>query len=124
MKAQKINELKAMNLRILSHDISVIFETPGALGDRLMGRARLAEQIININQNAHIDCIFTTFIHEVMHLISFMNNLELSESQVESLGVGMFSLLRDNPHFLKMIQEQYGQEEVDGLKSVPEVASG
>lgn len=112
MTALKINKIKEMNLRILSHDIHVSFEVPSALGDKLMGRMRFADQIININKNAHIDCMFTTFIHEVMHLISFMNNLELSESQVESLGVGIFSLLRDNPHFLKMIQEQYSEEQV------------
>lgn len=113
MTVQKINKIKEMNLRILAHDISVEFhDDRKGLPSNLAGQARMAQQKILIDNNAAIDSLYVTLIHETIHLIGFMNHLELSESQIESLGVGIFSLLRNNPHFLTMFQEQYSKEQI------------
>lgn len=44
-------------------------------------------------------------LHEVIHMISFERNLDLTEEQVLGLEIGLWKVLELNPRFLKLIQE-------------------
>jgi len=47
--------------------------------------------------------------HEVIHLISFEKNLNLTESQVLGLEIGLFKILELNKDYVKLIYELLGK---------------
>ena len=91
-------------LKILSHDYDVLLNSPGDWERNGMGRACSKSQRINLDKDMGKDTIVSTLYHEVIHIISDMNHLELSEAQVSGLSIGLFSVLKDNEALLESIK--------------------
>lgn len=85
------------NIRLLSHDFRVIVESPTHWSEGGMGRASLKDQTIRLNDILPNDTRHSTLLHEVIHLISDLTSVELSEVQVDVVAQGMFTLMKDNP---------------------------
>ena len=88
------NEFK---IRLLSHEFRVIVESPTHWSEGGMGRASLKEQTIRLNDVLPNDTRHSTLLHEVIHLISDLTSIELTEVQVDVVAQGVFTLLKDNP---------------------------
>lgn len=92
-----------MTIKLLSHDISIIVESPVAWGhDTSMGRADIKTQTIRISDRLSDGIALNTLIHEILHLIANLNDIELSETQVGVIATGLFTLIQDNPELIKI----------------------
>lgn len=91
------NEFK---VRLFSHDFRVIVEAPAHWSEGGMGRASLKEQIIRLNDVMPTDVRHSTLLHELVHLISNLTSIELSEVQVDVVAQGIFTLMKDNPEMV------------------------
>lgn len=89
-------EQKKFKIRLLTHNIRVHNVGREMLESQLMGRANLAEQLIEINKHMAKDAKAQTFLHEAIHLIDRMLSLGLTEQQVDGVSAGVLSLLREN----------------------------
>lgn len=87
-------------IRLFSHEIRVIVESPAHWSEGGMGRASLIDQTIRLNDALPNDTRHSTLLHEVIHLISDLTGVELSEVQVDAVTQGMFTLLKDNPELV------------------------
>jgi hypothetical protein len=59
------------------------------------------------NDDMSHDILRQTVLHELIHAIEYGNvsTKRLTEVQVEQLSAGLYGLIRDNPSFIKWIQE-------------------
>jgi len=96
---------KEYTLKLLSHEIQVVIEDPGDWAEGSMGRANLMQQKVHINSSMPKDARDSTLIHELVHLISDMNSLELTEIHVDVISTGFFSFLRDNSELVYSLLE-------------------
>jgi len=92
---------KDLVIRICSHDIDVEFCDPGLWSDSGLGRASLLKAKIQVNNALSTDVMMSTLLHECMHLVSDIGDLELSEAQVSGVANGVFSIIKDNPDLVK-----------------------
>jgi hypothetical protein len=53
-----------------------------------------------------IDAIKSTLIHEIIHVISDFNHLELTEEQTSGIAIGLYSVFKDNECFDLKIKEK------------------
>jgi len=90
-------------IRILDHDIKVEFSNPEAWSEGAMGRCDMKEARILINSSIDKDMQGSTFMHEVMHMIADMNNIEISEQSIDGFALGITSFIRNNPKFINEI---------------------
>lgn len=67
----------------------------------LYGIARYLEEEIVLNAEASFAQKKATLVHEIVHAMDEMYCIELSESQVEKLGTGIYMLVRDNPEMFR-----------------------
>ncbi len=95
-------------INLLSHKITLKLESPGNWSFDGMGRASIKDLVININENMPIDSLQSVLLHEVMHLISDMCDIELTEAQVSATSLGMFSFMRGNPELIALISHGRG----------------
>jgi hypothetical protein len=91
-----------MKLDILSHEFKVTFDNGGVWSSDGMGRASLKSQTIHIDDTMPDDTKKTTLIHEVLHILSDMNHLGLTEEQVSSLSIGLYSVMKSNGYDIKL----------------------
>ena len=61
-----------------------------------VGMANILKGKIDVTNNMSDDSTNATILHETIHLISDMLNLELNEKQVFGLENGIYSFLKDN----------------------------
>ena len=85
-----------MKLDILSHEFQIIFDNGGVWNSDGMGRASLKSQTIHIDDTMTDDGKKSTLIHEILHILSDLNHLGLTEEQVSSLSVGLYSVMKSN----------------------------
>jgi len=97
-------------VRLLSHDFRVIVESPTHWSEGGMGRASLKEQTIRLNDILPPDTRHSTLLHEVIHLISDLTSIELTEVQVDVVAQGMFTFMKDNPKIMSVIAGQVDKE--------------
>ena len=95
------DKMKDNVIRILSHDINIEFSNPDLWSDGGLGRACLKASKISLNDNLSTDLTLSTLLHECIHIISNMMDLELSESQVSGVGNGIFTIIKDNHEYIK-----------------------
>ena len=88
------------NIRLLAHDIRVIVESPAHWSEGGLGRASLKDQTIRLNEAMLKDVRYSTLLHEIVHLISDLNTIELTEVQVDVVAMGLFTLIKDNPKLI------------------------
>lgn len=88
-------------IKILSHDVTVTEEDPSMWSEGGMGRSYIKTGQIVLNKTMQQDSKRSTMIHEAVHYISDLTSSDLTEQQIDAVAVGMFSLLKDNPEFIK-----------------------
>lgn len=88
------------NVRLFSHDFRVIVESPTHWSEGGMGRASLKDQTIRLNDVMPNDVRHSKLLHELLHLISDLTSIELSEVQVDIVAQGVFTIMKDNPHIV------------------------
>ena len=59
--------------------------------------------VIQYEPKAHIDVVKDTFLHEIIHIIDYDCQTEMTERQVHCVATGLYSVLKDNPEFAKWI---------------------
>lgn len=94
-------------ITILNHTFEVRDEDPSIWADSAMGRACLIEQVITINNRLAPGSKLTTFLHEIVHMICDIQSVELSETQISALSVGIQSLLveSENSYLKELIMD-------------------
>lgn len=60
---------------------------------------------IKIKNNIDKDVSDNTICHELNHVIETMVGINLTEEQVQALGFGWYTIIRDNPSFIKRLQK-------------------
>lgn len=87
-------------IKLLSHDVVMKVNDPTTWDVNGMGRCSLALLEIQISKHMPPHAQGSTLIHEIIHMIADMHSIELSEHQVDSLALGLFSFIRENPKLL------------------------
>lgn len=72
-------------------------------GSECIGQIYYDENKLYINGKFPQDTLKEAFIHEVVHGISYMFNVNLTEEQVMALGQGLYTVMRDNGYDLEDI---------------------
>lgn len=60
---------------------------------------------IKIKQDIVKDVADNTTCHELCHVIETMVGIQLTEEQIQALGFGWYTIIRDNPSFVKRLQQ-------------------
>jgi hypothetical protein len=94
------------NIRLLEHNFRVLVESPTQWAEGGMGRASLMDQTIRLNDRMPSDARASTLLHELMHLVSEIFSLGLTETQVDALGLSVLSLIRNNTELIRDLAEQ------------------
>jgi len=83
-------------LRISGHDVKVNLKKDLARDERNMGQSCLHGMYINIDATILKTMQESTLIHEILHVINELNNIELSEKQIIQLECGIYQIINDN----------------------------
>lgn len=67
----------------------------------LYGQILYDEEKIKLKSDLTQNMLKCTLLHEVVHGIDEQNAINLTEEQVEKLGVGLYQFIRDNPEIFK-----------------------
>lgn len=67
------------------------------------GSIEYSEGHINISTLYSDDMQKCTLIHEIIHGIDELFNIDLQESQVEQLAKGLYGVIKDNPEIFKEV---------------------
>lgn len=89
--------MSKLTIDIQGHSCLISFESPGDWHTGAMGRANYVNGNILISSECGEDFKRSTLLHEIVHIISGMNDLELSETQVSVLGIALFDIIKSNP---------------------------
>ena len=76
-------------------------------GDLCYGKIQHDERKIFINSSYDAAQKITTLIHEAIHGIEDLMNLELEEKQVSAMANGIATLIADNPQLIKEFKTLY-----------------
>jgi hypothetical protein len=68
-----------------------------------MGMASSSELTVLINSTMPHDAICSTTLHEVIHIIDGLLQLDLSEQQTDGVALGIHSLLKENKKFMESL---------------------
>lgn len=100
-----------MTIRLLGHDINIkrlkkiVIDNPEKSDDEFefnyMGLADLEKGEIQLLKGRSKSLEQETMLHEVIHLISFMTESELTEQQVTTLSTCLYSFIQDNKDLIK-----------------------
>lgn len=83
-------------IKILDVDFKIIRETSGAWSERGMGRASLKKGEISIDQTMPKSVQDSTLIHEVVHMIANILDIDMNEQDVSNISAGVYSFMRNN----------------------------
>lgn len=86
-------------VRIGGHEIEVTFEKSMARDMDTMGTSCFNALQIRIDETLPQTAKESVFLHEIIHIIDRMNNIELSEKQVIQLESGLYQVIQDNKIF-------------------------
>lgn len=87
---------KELKIKVLGHNIKVELDSPGDWSEYGLGRANLLTQTIKLNEALKDDARNVTLLHEIIHLVSDMNAMELTESQVSTLATSLYTIVNEN----------------------------
>jgi len=74
-------------------------------GDSCLGCCKSDNNIIEIKKGIIPQREDEVILHESIHAMSDIMNLELTEIQVNTLGVDVINFIKSNPKFIKKIME-------------------
>ena len=94
-----------MKIKLLSHDVNYKVEDPGLWRHSGMGMASVVDMAVVINKNMPKDAIRSTTLHEIVHIVDGLLQLELTEQQVDGVAIGIHSLLKDNKRFMENLYD-------------------
>lgn len=60
---------------------------------------------IKVKEHVTKDVRDNTVCHELCHVIETMVGITLTEEQIQALGFGWYTIIRDNPTFIKHLQQ-------------------
>ena len=89
------------NLNILDHKFTVKISDPGMWGTGCMGKSCLIKSEILLRNDISKDLLQSTLLHECLHMISDLLQLDLSEAQIDGVGIGFHSLIKNNDIIIK-----------------------
>lgn len=87
-------------LKVLGHYFDISQCELEFLGTFCLGKSQ-----IRIDQNLKDDLKLSTLVHEAVHSISKLQQIKMTEQQVDIIAMGMYNILRDNPNFTKLFLE-------------------
>ena len=87
-------------IKLLDINFTFHVEDPSLWSECALGRAYLKEAKILVASGMNKDMEDSTLIHELVHMISDIQGLDLDEMQVSALGVGVYSLIKNNKELL------------------------
>jgi len=82
-------------VRIFGREVKVSYGSPDIWIDGAMGRCDYKNNRILINNELPEEVQHEVLVHEVIHYIDNALDLELAESQVSGLAIGVLSFIRD-----------------------------
>jgi hypothetical protein len=101
-----------MELTMLSHKLLLTFEEQSPLhGDCLGIMSDLDQMRVSVLAGMPHDIQSSTVLHEVIHVIDKLFQLDLTETDVDCLAISMYSLLKENPalRHLLFVPEEPGE---------------
>lgn len=102
---------------ILGLDYEIEFMDKYPVGNLYFGYCNFQTQVIGLLKEQKMDSMFNTLIHEILHVISFIQNVDLDEHEVTLLAAGLSQVLKKNDLINDIILENY---EVIDNKEEPE----
>lgn len=98
-------EIKRPNsVRVFGRNYSLNY-VPEYMGLSDMGTTDNHNLLINIKEHQLPLEEADTILHEVIHAIEYVMDLEMSEHQVRALATGLLGVFQDNPKFARYIVE-------------------
>ena len=76
--------------------------------EELYGQIDHDKKIIELSAHYDIDQRICTLLHEVIHGVDNDRSLKLGEHQITQLAIGLYQVVKDNPEFLKNINNEIG----------------
>lgn len=90
-------------IRLLGKDIAVTQEKPADTDDDDLGSWNDISLLVYVKPDQLPIEEIDTLVHEAIHGISYIMDLDLEERQVRLLGSALTALLQDNPEFAAFI---------------------
>ena len=90
-------------IKLLSHSITLKINDPSTWAESGMGRCHLPKLEILINNSMPPDIQGSTLIHELIHMIADMNSVKITEQQVDTISLGVYSFIKENPKMIDSI---------------------
>lgn len=102
---KKTNKSKDISeFRLFSQEWQVRYGTDKQMPDHL-GLCLPDERKILIHPDQNTDSKKHTLTHELIHAIEQKLSLNLTETQVDLLALGLLDLFRNNPHLMVVFEE-------------------
>lgn len=95
-------EKRLQSVRVLGRNFKVIYGS-AEQGMTDLGLAHFDAGFINIRNGQTEIGERNALLHEVLHLLDFSTQLELTEKQITVLANGLIGVFEDNPEFTKFI---------------------
>lgn len=83
------------SVHILGQDYAVELKSKKDM-PKLLGYCDVNKNVIQLRDSLEGDKLGEIFLHECIHAVESQMSLDLTEKQVNSLGVGVYALLKDN----------------------------
>lgn len=80
-----------------TYTVRVVDEIVGIGGDVCYGVCNQDTETITVSSKYPVNQQECSFLHELLHGIDAIYNLDLSENQVNQLAVGLYTTFLDNP---------------------------
>lgn len=114
-----------MRVKILwaEYDLTYVKKLLDEDGSHCFGTCDNANQRIAIEELEGEDRKRATLFHELIHAISYMHGLGLSEDQTRGLEHGFYTVLKENPGLIELLRPPDNLEKL-GMQYTAEVAGG
>lgn len=70
-----------------------------------------ANNTIKVKRDVSDDVADNTTCHELCHVIETMVGIQLTEEQIQAIGFGWYTIIRDNPTFIRRLQQHAKESE-------------
>jgi len=94
-----------VKLTVLSNEVEVVENTASGWDTGSCGQFTEEDLKVRIKKGINKQVKNLTILHEMQHAADFLLSLGLSEKQVQQIALFWFSFIRENPDFIKDIQD-------------------
>lgn len=92
-------------IKIMSQRVTVTSCDANGWDTGSFGQYCSATNDIKVKEDLHPDVRDNTICHELCHVIETMVGIQLTEEQIQAMGFGWYTIIRDNPTFIKRLQD-------------------